>query len=352
MKRRATLTTSLLTLSTFVVTATAVSPPAKAADVCYQDDVGRIVKRRRPGYTEVPCPVEGEVQRTAPAGEAPRTPEAQPEKPGLPATLPPPPEETGREQRRRVIERAPPTAISPIPRPGLADFVDSVPMPDRWRIVDTLGYKERWWDPYNRNVLKADKPVHGKDWFFNMNLISDTVYELREVPTAVGSTSTNKPGSVDVFGSSDQWSASQTVSAEFVYYKGNTVFKPPDWEFRVTPVVAYNYTELEEVQGVNADPRRGLTRDDTFVGLQSAFVDKHLRNVSDNFDFDSFRIGIQPFSADFRGFLFQDNQLGARLFGTRSNNKWQYNIAYFRRLEKDTNSGLNDVGEAPRKDDV
>ncbi len=59
-------------------------------------------------------------------------------------------------------------------------------MPDRWRIVDTLGYEERWWDPYNRNVLKADKPVVGKDWFFNLGLISDTVFELREVPTAVG----------------------------------------------------------------------------------------------------------------------------------------------------------------------
>ena len=78
--------------------------------------------------------------------------------------------------------------------------------------------------------------------------------------------------------------------------------------------------------------------------MQAAFVDKHLRNVSDRFDFDSFRVGIQPFSSDFRGFLFQDNQLGVRLFGTRDNNRWQYNLAYFRRIEKDTNSGLNDLG--------
>ena len=32
---------------------------ATAAETCYQDDTGRIVKRRRPGYTEVPCPEEG-----------------------------------------------------------------------------------------------------------------------------------------------------------------------------------------------------------------------------------------------------------------------------------------------------
>ena len=38
-----------------------------------------------------------------------------------------------------------------------------------------------------------------------------------------------------------------------------------------------------------------------------------------------------------------------RLFGTRDNNRWQYNIAYFRRLEKDTNSGLNDLGAAPAR---
>lgn len=347
-KNRQPLSASLLTLSTFVVTATAWSTSATAAEVCYQDDIGRIVKRRRPGYTEVPCPEDGGAQQQTPAGEMPAgvTPSIRPDVPS------PPQEDTGRAPRRRVIERTPPPSVSPIPRPGLTDYVESVAMPDRWRIVDTLGYKERWFDPYNRNVLKADKPVAGADWFFNLSLISDTLAELREVPTAVGAISTGQPGGIDVFGSADQWTMAQNISAEFVYYKGNTVFKPPDWEFRVTPVVSYNYTELEEVQGVNADARRGLTRDDTFVGLQAAFVDRHIRNVSDNFDFDSFRIGIQPFSADFRGFLFQDNQLGARLFGTRDNNKWQYNIAYFRRLEKDTNSGLNDVGDAPRKDDV
>ncbi|MDY6946603.1 MAG: hypothetical protein SXG53_12855 [Pseudomonadota bacterium] len=357
--RRRPLSASLLTISTFVVTATAWPTSASAQEVCYQDDVGRIVKRRRPGYTEVPCPEEGGTPGSTPTlegeGVPPQPPEAQQVVP-LPRprwNVPSPPsEDTGRAPRRRTVERAPPNSVSPIPRPGLADFVDSVPMPDRWRIVDTLGYQERWWDPYNRNVMKADKPVAGKDWFFNLGVISDTVYELREVPTSVGAISTDQPGSIDVFGSSDQWSVAQTVSAEFVYYKGNTVFKPPDWEFRLTPAVSYNHTELEEVQGVNADPRRGLTREDTFVGLQAAFVDRHIRNVSDNYDFDSFRIGIQPFSSDFRGFLFQDNQLGARLFGTRGNNKWQYNIAYFRRLEKDINSGLNDLGETPRDDDV
>jgi hypothetical protein len=322
---------SFMALALVIATTT-----ATAAETCYQDDTGRIVKRRRPGYTEVPCPDESAQPGQTPSAE----PSAQPQ------------EDTGRAPRRRVIERAPPAYVSPIPRPGLADYVDSVPVPDRWRIVDSLGYRDRWFDPYNRNVLKADRPVHGDDWFFNLGVISDTVYELRDVPTPVGGISTDGPNGIDVFGSADQWAAVENLAAEFVYYKGDTVFKPPDYEFRFTPVFSYNYVELETLQGVNADARDGTTRNDHHLGIQAAFIDKHLRNVSDNYDFDSFRIGIQPFSSDFRGFLFQDNQLGARLFGTRANNRWQYNIAYFRRLEKDTNSGLNDLGQSLRDDDV
>ncbi|MGZ3235350.1 MAG: hypothetical protein ACXU7O_11695, partial [Croceibacterium sp.] len=85
-------------------------------------------------------------------------------------------------------------------------------------------------------------------------------------------------------------------------------------------------------------------------GVQEAFVDYHIRNVSARYDFDSIRVGIQPFQSDFRGFLFNDEQLGVRLFGNRDDNRFQYNIAAFWRLEKDTNSGLNAVLQRPRDD--
>ena len=130
------------------------------------------------------------------------------------------------------------------------------------------------------------------------------------------------------------------------------MFRPPDHEFRLAVAANYNLTNVEELQAINADPAEGTERIDSHVGLQAAFYDKHLRNVNDRYDFDSFRIGIQPFQTDFRGFLFQDQQLGVRLFGTRDNNKWQYNLAWFRRIEKDTNSGLNDIGQPLRDDDV
>lgn len=224
---------------------------------------------------------------------------------------------------------------------------------DRWRIVEhpSLGYKDNRLDPYNRNTLKADVPIHD-DWFFNLGIISDTVYELRDVPTPVGNSTTESAGSLDVFGGPEQSLLNQNLLVEFVYYKGDTTFKPPDYEYRLITVFNHNYTELDEVLGVNVDPNEGKTRTDNHVGIQAAFVDIHLRNVSDRYDFDSVRFGIQPFSSDFRGFLFQDNQLGVRLFGNRDDNIFQYNLAVFQRLEKDTNSGLNDVSADIRDDTV
>ncbi|WP_116367713.1 hypothetical protein [Parahaliea mediterranea] len=266
-------------------------------------------------------------------------------------------QETGEVLRERPVavqRNVVPRRYTNIPRPTAEDYVALVPIPDRWRIVDSLdpeGYPNRWWDPYNQNTIKGDKPVHG-DWFFNVTAISDTVVEFREVPTPVGVQSTDGAGSLDVLGATEQALFNENLAVELVYYQGDTVFRPPDWEIRFTPVFNYNYTELEEITGVNADPGDGITRNDNHVGIQAAFVDKHLRNVSDRYDFDSLRVGIQPFSSDFRGFLFQDAQLGARLFGTRSNNRFQYNLAWFRLLEKDTNSGLNDVSEDLRDNDV
>ncbi|MGZ5048888.1 MAG: hypothetical protein ACXWF0_17100, partial [Usitatibacter sp.] len=123
-------------------------------------------------------------------------------------------------------------------------------------------------------------------------------------------------------------------------------------ELRIVPAFNVNRSEVEELRALRVDPREGRARTDNHVGLQEAFADVHLRNVSPRYDFDSLRVGIQPFTSDFRGFLFQDVPFGVRLFGTRDNNRWQYNLGAFRRLEKDTNSGLNDVTTRMRRDDV
>ena len=310
----------------------AISEAARAEPTCYLDNAGRIVQRQRPGYKEVPCPAQN----------APGQP---------PTTVSSPDSTVQRPLSKQGPERAPPATVSPIPVPGVQSYAEVVPVPDRWRIVDALGYPNNLLDPYNRNILKADKPVFG-DWFFNLGLLSDSVYENRNIPTAVGGSTSLNPGSNDVFGRDGQQAFSQNVALELVYYKGDTTFRPPDYEFRFTPVFNYNYLSAQELGVVNADPRAGLDRSDHFTGIQAAFMDKHLRDVSDHYDFDSLRLGVQPFSSDFRGFLFQDDQPGIRLYGTRDDNRYQYNIAWFRRTEKDTNSGLNDIYEPLRHDDI
>lgn len=238
---------------------------------------------------------------------------------------------------------------APPPRLAPDDFT---PIPDRWRLINDLGLvKEKLWDPYNRNILKADRPFY-KDWFFNMGLISDTVFEPRRIPTPVGLQATGDAGETGIFGDGEQFIFNQNIIIAPVVFKGDTVFRPPDYEFRLTPVLNYNYVDVKQFGFLNVNPQEESDRHDSHIGLQEAFFDYHIRNVSDRYDFDSIRVGIQPFSTDFRGFLFQDNQLGIRLFGNRDNNLWQYNVAWFRKLEKDTNSGLNDIGEDVRDDDI
>ncbi len=234
------------------------------------------------------------------------------------------------------------------------EFTECAPaVPDRWRLAENLGLLQtRWWDPYNQNTLKGDHPVFGKDWFFVASIISDSVVEPRSFPLPVGIQTTSDAGDIDVFGDSDSFGFNQNLITSFSLIKGSTAFKPQDLEFRLTPVFNYNFARVEEKRILYVEPSEKLTRHDGFIGLQEAFVDYHIRNVSERYDFDSVRVGIQPFSSDFRGFLFQDNQLGVRFFGNRDNNRFQYNLAAFARIEKDTNSGLNDVTRKPRDDFV
>lgn len=226
------------------------------------------------------------------------------------------------------------------------------PVPDRWRLVETLGLvKENALNPYRQSMLKGDRPIFGTDdWFFVASLISDTVVEPRSFPIPVGVQSTADPDSIDVFGDSDAFVFAETFLTSFSFIRGSTAYMPPTLEIRVAPVFNYNYARVEELRILHVEPSEGVTRHDSFIGLQEAFIDYHIRNVSERYDFDSIRIGIQPFSSDFRGFLFQDSQFGVRLFGNRDNNRFQYNLAAFARLEKDTNSGLNDVTDKIRED--
>jgi hypothetical protein len=252
-------------------------------------------------------------------------------------------------------------ALRPPPPQAFPGMEDQLPVPDRWRLIESLGVvKERWFDPYHQNTYKGDRaidpakvpwlPIKGDDWFIVANAVSDTVFEPRTFPIPVGVQTTERPGSLDVFGKDRSFVFAQTFIVGAALIKGSTAFKPPDIEYRVTLAYQANYVDVPERRVLDVRPSKPSHRYDSFLGVQELFVDKHLGNTSDRYDFYSVRLGIQPFQSDFRGFLFNDSQLGIRLFGNRDNNRFQYNFAAFWRLEKDTNSGLNDITQTPRDD--
>ena len=251
----------------------------------------------------------------------------------------------GTDAELRRDRRAP-----PLPGPARPDY-EVFALPDRWRIVEALEVNEKWWDPYHQNTLKGDRPIFGtKDWFFELSVLSDTLFEPRRLPVPAGAAVTARP-ELDGFGSGDQLLVNQNWAVGAAVIKGDTTFRPPDWEIRVTGVANINYLKTEEDGIVKANALRGEDRQEYQFSLLDAFVDKHLRNKSDRYDFDSLRLGIQPFSADFRSFLLDDSNLGVRFFGNALNNRLQYNLAYFRRIDKDINSGLPEILDL-RDDDV
>jgi hypothetical protein len=237
-------------------------------------------------------------------------------------------------------------------RPAGPTEPDYVPLPKRWSIefpADPRIVKGRLIDPYNQNILKGDKPVIGNSVFMVLTGILDSgSTELRRLPVGSG-VSTANPQSLEFFGDGKQFFTSPrlTVSAEL--FQGQTAFKPKDWALKATGVFNLNYLRVEEVNLVHIDVREGKTRRREDAALEEAFGEVKLATVSPYYDFVSLRAGIQPFVSDFRGFIFSDSNLGARLFGNLSNNRWQYNAAYFDLLEKETNSELNTFAKRDQK---
>ncbi len=227
---------------------------------------------------------------------------------------------------------------------------------DRWRIGfpeydrygdkagrgrDIVFRKGRWYDPYNQSWLKGDYPIIGNQTFMILSAVSSSTVELSRTPKP-SDVSSARNGSAEFFGKPEALAVNQLFQVTFELFHGDSTFKPRDWAIKISPTFSLpNYLNARETGVVNIDVRRGTSRTDTQFSLEEAFAELKLKDVNENYDFISARVGIQPFVSDFRGFIFSDNNLGARIFGSADNNRIQYNLAYFAQLEKDTNSGLN-----------
>ena len=259
-----------------------------------------------------------------------------------------------RELRHRLdsdpnyVENAAPETLPPV-----ADVYNTVPnrwdlqQPDYRRYSQSGEYvyvKPHWYDPFNRNRWKGDEPIWperlGQQVFLNLTASAETFFDGRRVPSP-SNVSSARPGSSDFFGKGEQAFFDQTLRFSFDLFHGDASFKPVDWRIRITPEFSLNDLAVRELGIVGPDVRSGTNRFDNHLGLQEAFVEVKLHDLGPNYDFVSARAGIQQFNADFRGFLFVDEQPGLRVFGNLHSDRIEYNVAYFHFLEKNTNSSLN-----------
>ncbi|MGH8015196.1 MAG: hypothetical protein ACREBV_03300, partial [Candidatus Zixiibacteriota bacterium] len=228
-----------------------------------------------------------------------------------------------------------------------------VPVPDRWRSIVPPPYelyvKSKTKNPYYQNPLKGDYPIWGQNTFLILTGTVESFAEVSQVPTPSG-VSTSDPISQKFFGEGERFAMLGNLKFTFELYHGQTAFRPRDWEIKVTPVFNLNYVNLKENNGVNINPRKGDNRSDKHVAFQELAIEKKLFDMTSRYDFMSIRAGIQRFGSDFRAFIFNDNNLGIRLFGNFNNNKYQYNFIYLPMLEKETNSELNTVFEEREQD--
>src|SRR3546814_8698721 len=136
------------------------------------------------------------------------------------------------------------------------------------------------------------------DW--SADACSSDLLEPRTFPIPNGVQTTARPDSLDVFGKNRSFVASQTFIGGVALIKGNTAFKPPDVEYRLTLAYNINHVDVPERRVLDVRPSRPSHRPDSFLGVQEAFIDKHHGNDTDRYHFPSIPIAIQPFQTDFR----------------------------------------------------
>ena len=235
------------------------------------------------------------------------------------------------------------------------------------------------WHPYYQSVLKGDVPVIGQDIFASLTLQNITEIEVHDIPIPSG-VSTARPDSSEFYGKGDQTIINSNTSLTFDLFRGETSFKPVEWLFRIQPVFNTHYISGYEANVVSPDPRgldqstanppdnsgivnpgdidgfldplldpadadlhntNATERFENRFGLQQFFLESHLLDLSENYDFAAMRLGTQTFNADFRGHVFFDSNWGYRLFGNLQKNRIQYNLALFDLFEKESFSELN-----------
>src|SRR5437763_2093551 len=166
----------------------------------------------------------------------PRTPSTATEIPSQ-ESIPAAAEGEYRELQRRPTDESEQLPIELAPESKIA-----TPRPDRWNLPlpgwerydrageypSVLGH---WYDPFNQNKIKGDKPIFGQRTFFNFTGTSTSAFDGRRqyIPSGV---SAAHPEESVFFGSGRLLFLAETVRLSFDLFHGDTSFRPVDWRIR------------------------------------------------------------------------------------------------------------------------
>ena len=244
-----------------------------------------------------------------------------------------------------------PSVIRQFPAPPAAG--DAEPVTNRWQVDPPAKRAPRWYDPFHQNPWKGDLPVSGPGRFLNLSAESEMVANQRQL---TGSYDTGNHGT-NLFDRGNQWAERESLLFTIDYSSQSTAFHPAAWRVTVTPAFNFNFLRTQRNGIPFEDTSRGNERQKVFATVQQAFTEFRLgdtpavfpflrsatgvRGDSPYFDSTSVRAGTHPFVSDFRGFIFNDTNLGVRLFWNASANRYQFNLAGFGMLQKDVDSELN-----------
>jgi len=221
--------------------------------------------------------------------------------------------------------------------------------PDRWRIMESLGFKFPWYDPYNQNIWRR-QPIDGKDHFLALNFISDTLLHTAQRADA-GRSAVGLGAGPERYARPHQPDRVQyDLIASRDYYKGDTR-QPPGYEFKATLALNYNRRDVDQgarCRSIRASARIATTR---FSACRNCSSERSAHR-RERFDFDEVPhrhpAVLDRFSAAFC------SRLAARhpLLRQPRQQPLAVTTSLFPSARKDLKSGLNDVTKAPRHDDI
>jgi hypothetical protein len=237
-----------------------------------------------------------------------------------------------------------PVAASPEP-PPFATVAS--PFEDRWA-VPLPGYPHgvprQWTNPYRPNVLKGDLPIAGSSVFLAVSAGIELPLDARGSPVGPGVVSP-APEDVSQLGGTPQLVGAARASLSAELYQGPAGFEPRRWGLRAAGAFAARQVRVPSSESLAGSASESQSE----LGLQEALAEVRLLTLSPRFDYASLRAGLQPFVSDFRGFILNDLPLGARLFGTATGNRVQWNAGAFELLRKQPETRINRLERAERE---